>query len=399
MGLPEPEEVSGQKRRRFLPHRNGGLTDQNPEQFSEPLPPSPKRRHVEDFQEEQQPGHSPLQPSSQSSFTQSRPLDKPEDEASSRSTVPPSVAGPSRPSLTAPSFDRATFEAFVGTRVDDDVLEVIRNNCGDSMERAVNMYFDGALRALQKMPTTLRSATTSHHSTNVLRQSRSTPSHSESSTRRPQARPIPESRYLGAFGVAGWCTRSGANLLNSGDVIKIERQKAQPLGSLSKGKPKTGVIAAPRGPSSKRADVVVRFTDSSGAEIGRLEKEAANWVSTLIDQNVCKFEGTCVWAPDILRTNDTVYLQLRCAMRSSAFNARAFQDDKSQSKSIFEALETSEERDLRLRQVALVRLFQEINLFPTKASAAFAKHGRQGLLDAAEMAEEKENQALKLASR
>ncbi|KAK3296337.1 SNF2 family N-terminal domain-containing protein [Chaetomium fimeti] len=206
---------------------------------------------------------------------------------------------------------------------------------------------------------------------------------------------MPESRYIGAFGVEGWTTRSGSNLLRHGDTVKIERQKIQiPKTTSHKGQLKPGtaqptyhVSAA----AAKRVDVIVRFTDSTGREIGRLAKDTANWVSTLMDQKICAFEGTCVYAPERLRTNDTVFLQLRCSLLRSAFG-REFQVADNRTTGRFEESETSEEKDLRLRQVALVRLFQEINLLPTRGNAAVAQNQRQGLLDAAEMAESKEKE-------
>ncbi|KAF3770602.1 hypothetical protein M406DRAFT_271861 [Cryphonectria parasitica EP155] len=194
---------------------------------------------------------------------------------------------------------------------------------------------------------------------------------------------MPASRYIGAFGVEGWATRSGANLLHHGDVVKIERQKIQP--------PKKASLAA-----MKRVDVVVRFTNDKGVEIGRLAKDTANWVSSLIDQRVCRFEGTCVYAPEKLRTNDTVFLQLRCSLLRSAFEQRGFQLSDNRTAGLFEEKETSGERDLRMRQVALVRLFQEISLNPSKMNAAAARHQRQGLLDAVDLAEKRDKEAPKL---
>jgi DNA repair protein RAD5 len=210
---------------------------------------------------------------------------------------------------------------------------------------------------------------------------------------------MPESRYIGAFGVEGWTTRSGVNLLKHGDTVKIERQKIQvPKPTFQKGQAKAGV-AQPTyrvsAAAAKRVDVIVRFTDSTGREIGRLAKDTANWVSTLMDQKICKFEGTCVYAPERLRTNDTVFLQLRCLLLRSAFFSRGFQLADNRATGRFEEAESSEEKDLRLRQVALVRLLQEVNLLPTRGNEAAAKNQRQGLLHAAEMAETKEKEKTK----
>lgn len=263
----------------------------------------------------------------------------------------PAEAGPSDTGNNGSMhFDQDTFETFVGTTVEPRVLDIIRDNCGDNIEAAVNMFFDGSWKHVKKKANTPRP---------------------------PDPRPsslgtMPEARYIGAFGVEGWATRSGANLVKHGDVVRIERQKAM-----------------------KKVDVIVRFTNTKGMEVGRLAKDTANWVSTLIDQKVCRFEGTCVYAPDRLRTNDTVFLQLRCSLLRTAFGRDGLRLSDNRTTGLFEEKETFEERDLRLRQVALVRLFQEIGLDPSKMNAAAARHQRQGLLDAAELAEKKDKEAPK----
>lgn len=292
-------------------------------------------------------------------------------------------AGPSSNGNTSLAFDQDTFEAFVGEKVQPDVLEVIRDHCGDNIETAVNMYYDGTYKNLKKKVKfpALQQAITSQPKP----QQPKPPDAKISNNNAPDLlHAMPESRYIGAFGVEGWATRSGANLLKHGDVVKIERSKIIPP---KKGK---GSLAA-----MKRVDVIVRFTDIHGTELGRLAKDTANWVSSLIDQKVCKFEGTCVYAPERLRTNDTVFLQLRCSLLKSVFQRGAFTMADNRSTGLFEEKETSAERDLRLRQVAMVRLFQEINLNPSKLNAAAARHQRQDLLDAAELAEKKEKETPK----
>lgn len=270
------------------------------------------------------------------------------------------------------SFDQATFETLVGGNVNPEVLEIIQKHCGENMERAVNMYFDGTWKTLKKRAP----------APNVNRQhSTLTPTRIPTDSRPDplsQLATIPKSRYIGAFGAEGWATRSGSNLLKHGDSVKIERHAMQP----PQGKRSNA--------AAKKVDVIVRFTDTRGMEIGRLAKDTANWVSTLIDQKICKFEGSCVYAPERLRTNDTVFLQLKCSLLQSAFLPRRFQIAQNRKTSIFEQDESSEERDLRLRQVALVRLFQEINLVPTKSNTTAAKDQRRGLLEAAELAEKKD---------
>jgi DNA repair protein RAD5 len=194
---------------------------------------------------------------------------------------------------------------------------------------------------------------------------------------------MPDKRYIGAFGVTAWATRSGTGLIAYGDEVQIER--AKPQGPAKK----SGKLVR-----SAQKDVVVRFTNKRGEEVGRLENESAAWISTLLDQKVCKFVGTCVFTPDRLRTNDNVYLQLRCYLLRTAFDGgnRIKPMETNRQMNLFEAKESTEERDLRLRQVALVKMFEEIKLHPTDTKTQNDKEKRRLLLQAAESAEQKAKQ-------
>ena len=305
---------------------------------------------------------------------------------------------PNREENVVPDFDQETFESFIGDKVAPDVLRRLRKASGDSMERAVNMYFDGSWKQA-----TASGSARKHSSMTINGFTKSTPiGKAESSTPPRTESPravlrdgMPDYRYIGAFGVGAWATRSGKNLVKHGEPVRIERQKIQPpKAPIGKGRGKPAAVQTPRPGSAaaRRVDVVVRFTNSRGDEVGRLPRETANWVSTLIDQKVCKFEGTCVYVPEILRTNDTVFLQLRCSLLKTAFDNVGFELPDNRKTGVFEEKETSEEKELRLRQVALVKLFEEVNLLPSKTSATTEKHKRQGLLQAAEVAEQYENQ-------
>ncbi|KAK0637382.1 RAD5-like protein [Bombardia bombarda] len=308
--------------------------------------------------------------------------------------IAPITAPTPAPAAAPMAFDRDTFESFIGEKVAPDVLTIIQENCGNNIERAVNMYLDGTWKRLKKKksPVSARRPQISSYTLDNM----ATGAPENTAQPRTLERPIPDSRYIGAFGVEGWSTRSGLNLLKHGDIVKIERQKIQPPRRAPlKGQPVQRISAA----AAKRIDVIVRFTDTSGSEIGRLSKDAAEWVSTLMDQKICKFEGTCVYAPERLRSNDTVFLQLRCSLLKSAFFGRGFQLADNRTTGLFEESETTEEKDLRLRQVALVRLFQEINLVPSRVNDAAAKSHRRGLLEAAELAEKKEKEKSRVADK
>lgn len=285
-------------------------------------------------------------------------------------------------------FDQETFESFVGTKVSPQILSILQEQCGRDLERAVNMYFDGTYKnfkpkKLPNRPGLLKSSSTPSESGSEMRSASEAPVNAKQN--------VPSLRYIGAFGVEGWATRSGPNILKHGDVVKIERQKIVPPALKAKGKAGSSAASQPRGgnAASRRVDVLVRFTTQDGTEIGRLAKDMASWISTLMDQKMCKFEGNCVYAPERLRTNDTVFLQLRCYLLNTAFASRGFRLADNRSTNLFDEQETSEEKDLRLRQTALVRLMQEINLQPTRASEK-SNDARKGLLKAAEMDEQKQ---------
>ncbi|KAK2056821.1 SNF2 family domain-containing protein [Colletotrichum caudatum] len=384
-GSPEPPA----KRRRFFATEEDALSLQS---TVLPTPPThPEHRFFQDVDEESaQIKSEDAQPSSSPTRPRGPLVEQPIEDASNRSVPATDI----QREESAMTFDQETFESFIGDKVTPEVLDVIRDSCGNNLERAVNMYFDGTWKDFKKKPASLDAFTRPSPSA-------SNPPIEYSSVEDPPKpairRTMPEARYIGSLGVEGWATRSGTNLLNHGDVVKIERQKVQPP-QATRVKTKLGVTtAAPRGASaaSRRVDVMVRFTTGSGSEIGRLAKETAEWVSTLIDQKICKFEGVCVYAPERLRTNDTVFIQLKCFLLASAFHRPGFTLSDNRATGFFEEKESSEEKELRLRQIALVKLLQEVNLEPTRADATASKSQRQGLLQAAEMEDNKEKDASK----
>ena len=296
-------------------------------------------------------------------------------------------------------FDNALFESFVGCTVSPGTLQKLRRVAGDDMERAINMYLDGSWKNAAISSTSDISVTTTirigtEKCTNPFEHPKPAEQKSPSLPKaiRPQET-MPRHRYVGAFGVGAWATRSGADLIKHGEAVSIERTRSKAQTKVGRG----GKIVQVQkmNASKQRADVIVRFTNTKGEEVGRLPKETATWVSTLIDQKVCHFEGICVFAPDRIRINDTIYLQLRCSLLREAFESGSFikPADNNRTTGIFEEKETSEEKDLRLRQVALVKLFDEVNLHPSTINETTTKHKRQGLLQAAEVAEQHDKEA------
>jgi len=312
-----------------------------------------------------------------------------------------------------PAFDRTTLESILGERLESHDVDTLRRLSGNNVERgkgqtvndrctpakyasAINLYFDGSWKK-QAARSTLSQTPGSKDPFKPHKPQRDEVAQQEAPpTPPPPTSPgeqrqilelMPDERYVGAFGVTGWATRSGTNLLKHGERVRIERAKTHVSTKSGRGS-KSGV-------GSKRQDTVVRFTNARGEEVGRLETESTIWIAALMDQDLCTLSGTCVYAPDRLRTNDTIYLQVICSFLKGAFRTGNLikPENSNRQTGLFEAQETQEERNLHLRQVALVKLFDEIRLEPSKSNATTAKHKRQGLLRAAEVAQQYDQKA------
>ncbi|KAL4867577.1 hypothetical protein BDV12DRAFT_209830 [Aspergillus spectabilis] len=289
-------------------------------------------------------------------------------------------------------FDTATFVSIVGEEVSPDTLLNIRKVSGGNLERAINVYFDGSWKTSGRnsggAEVNQMTLISHHHAQRATMNSEA--SHAtalETRTISPidqvisQSKFQPPRRYIGAFGVGAWATRSGIGLVKHGDQVNIERARSQPLSTRGR----NGKLRV-----NQKGDVLTRFTNNAGQEIGRLPRETAEWVSTLLDQKICELRGVCVFAPDRLRVNDTIYLQLWCYLRTEAFQPKILSQsaDDNRATTIFEDQESNEEKQLRLRQVSLVQLFDEIGLHSTTQDDATKKQKKEGLLRAAEMADQ-----------
>ena len=291
-------------------------------------------------------------------------------------------------------FEKEIFESFVGDKVMPATFDKLREVSGDNLERAINMYLDGswANAPASSVPRLSSSSSSSMLDAFNSRIPERTYQQHRSGARRSSdimdtgntSGVMPDYRYVGAFGVGAWATRSGTGLIKMGEAVRIERTKIKAPTKTGRGGKATQTNAA-----RMRGDVIVRFVNSRGEEVGRLPKETANWVSTLMDQKTCRFDGVCFLAPERIRVNDTIELQLRCSLLKRAFEASSFpKPEDNRTTGFFEEKETSDEKNLRLRQVALVKLFDEVNLHPTTVNDTTARHKRQGILQAAEIAEQ-----------
>ena len=172
---------------------------------------------------------------------------------------------------TLSGFDQAIFESIVCEKVAPDVMNWLREASGDNMERAVNMYFDGSWRKSILSTASSRNNSNSHTLT-IDDFARATPGGDArqsppSRVKSPKIQlrdSMPAYRYVGAFGVDGWATRSGTTLIKYGETVCVERQKIQPSKAPVKGKGRPATVQqVPKANSaaSKRVDVIVRFTN------------------------------------------------------------------------------------------------------------------------------------------
>ncbi|KAI1008058.1 DNA repair protein rad5 [Podosphaera aphanis] len=310
-----------------------------------------------------------------------------ESNGSPESSLPSDVANHTN---VSPKFEKETLESFVGNKVAPEVIQELQKRCGDDLGMAVNMYLDGSYKVVMNA-----SKTSQNPPTNSSQKLAPKPEERKNSRPAPVLscrNLMPEFRYIGAFGCEGWATKSSNGKLKHGDAVHIERQKIQPFKPVAAKKKNGLLLPAPKLglAASRRVDVLVRFTNTIGEEIGRLSQNYADWVSILIDQGVCKFEGSCVYAPERIRAGDTVFLQLRCSICRTAFDGDDLTLPDNRSTGIFEEKESVAEKGLRQRQTALVTLFKEINLLPSKTSETSQKHKHERLLQAAKATEEHE---------
>lgn len=315
-------------------------------------------------------------------------------------SLPTSLQTPESPDQKGiGGFDAATFISIVGEEVSQETLQKIRKVSGGNLEKAINIYYDGSWKTsgragssqttlLPRGPAPAQPDPSNLSIANRIYSAQNDTEVFEPAVPRRSLKSQPPLRYVGAFGVGAWATRSGLGFIQHGDEVRIERARSQPLSTRGR----TGKLRV-----NQKGDVLTRFTNIAGQEVGRLPRETAEWVSTLIDQKICEFRGSCVFAPDRLRVNDTIYLQLRCYMRVEAFQPKILHQsmDDNRATTIFEQEENTEEKQLRLRQVALVNLFDEIGLQATSQDDAAKKQKKEGLLRAAEMADQEAKKATK----
>ncbi|KAG2237950.1 hypothetical protein INT48_002511, partial [Thamnidium elegans] len=145
--------------------------------------------------------------------------------------------------------------------------------------------------------------------------------------------------YLGDLVITGWSLTKGASPVKEGDKVNIIRDNV--INSSNK---------------------IVRFSIRD-KEIGRLPKEVADYISTLLDFKLCTFEGTIVWCPSTLKIGDDMILMIQCYLLPI------------HSKDFTSTLPVTKKRSIQknvdvnvLKKMALMRMFRNLALKPVRSS-------------------------------
>ncbi|KAK9455136.1 SNF2 family N-terminal domain-containing protein [Dipodascopsis uninucleata] len=267
------------------------------------------------------------------------------------------------------NFENSHLEVIIGETISKKDFEVLYEMSEGDIERAINYYYDGTFQRHLKSTAKKLVGNSSSSSDNNNKSS----SVSENGW---------QERFIGSFQVEAWATRSSKNLLRYGDKIRIKRVVRQTGifkrgGSSNASNTSSNSVTGSSGANDQ--DVFIRFTNEKGDEIGRLPTSHAEFVSVLLDLNICNFTGTVIFVDETITIGDNIYLQIDCFFRRTAFDSDVLVDSSSSavlgSGSFFtKDRETDHERRLRLRQKALLKLFANISLEPFQANDLVKKH-------------------------
>ncbi|CAD6892456.1 unnamed protein product [Tilletia caries] len=234
---------------------------------------------------------------------------------------------------------------------------------------------------------------------------------------RSEPPPAFQKRYLGLFVLSGWSSVKGSSYIKPGEHFTVERQtpkkalqssstannKTGPSSANGNGKSKAGKgkgtvgggggvqtklkfggsaagsggVGKGKGKAKTPENIIVRFKNDRGFEVGRLPAEVASWASKLLDMDIVSFDGTVIDCPDMLTVGCDMLLQVKAYITASAFT-NAIQlsggDDPQPASFRNEAAESTDEKMLRERKAGLVRLFRTCGLKPSLSNRILKSH-------------------------
>lgn len=141
----------------------------------------------------------------------------------------------------------------------------------------------------------------------------------------------------------GWSLLKGPSPVKEGSAIDIIRDKV-----------------------NNSSNKIVRF-GSGGRELGRLPREIANYISALIDFNLCKFKASLVWCPPQLKIGEDMILLLKCYLLPAAMHANTFMSSVIPKAKRRNGAGFIEEPSA-LRKLSLLQIFRSLGLRPARSS-------------------------------
>ncbi|KAG2736398.1 hypothetical protein G9P44_000488 [Scheffersomyces stipitis] len=170
-------------------------------------------------------------------------------------------------------------------------------------------------------------------------------------------------RFIGSVDVQAWATRPTMQPLQYSDRLIIKRLI-----------PRKSTI---NNSSIIRLCTVPKNTMDTGREIGRIPEDLTRIFAPLIDLDIAFFEATVLETTKRrLSTGDSFIIQIDIYLQNTAFKFKQFDDDDAQDskrqrtqaiKLNFNfATESEGEATLRLRQFALSKLFERLEIKPTR---------------------------------
>lgn len=109
---------------------------------------------------------------------------------------------------------------------------------------------------------------------------------------------------------------------------------------------------------------IVRFS-ANGKEIGRLPKDVANYLSSLLDFKLCEFEGSIVWSPSPLKVGEDMILLIKCYLLPTAIRSESFLSNTAPKK---RSVDSSKYDPATLKKLSLIQMFRNLGLKPVRSS-------------------------------
>ncbi|KAJ3890429.1 DNA repair protein RAD5 [Lentinula edodes] len=192
--------------------------------------------------------------------------------------------------------------------------------------------------------------------------------------------------YVGEFLVPNaWSSISGSGYVTTNDNVRIERDvdysKISEVSTKRKGKGKekaneknggkkqvsikSMINAQPvKAPNKRTTDTIVRLVTTRGVEFGRLPQEVAWWTSKLLDLGVVELRGKMTDCPSKLTIGADLIVSVDVYLLRTAFMPVNVAESDERPRMFGEGIETDEEKSLRERKSAVLKLFEIVGLRP-----------------------------------